>query len=95
MKTVNVKINPETLAGLPRGRVNKNRLDATREKDIASQMAKDDAEAMQDAAKFTRRVRRRLWLSQMASSFISVFRSHLRYTALCVALRTNGKCIEP
>lgn len=25
----------------------------------------------------------------------SVFCSLLRYTALCVALRTNGKCIEP
>ena len=68
MKTVNVKIDPETLDGLPRGRVNKNRLDATSEKDIASQMAKDDAEAMQDAAKFTRRVRRRLGLSQLEFS---------------------------
>ena len=68
MKTVNVKIDPETLAGLPRGRVNKNRLDATGEKDIASQMVKDDAEAMQDAAKFARRVRRRLGLSQLEFS---------------------------
>ena len=68
MKTVNVKIDPVTLAGLPRGRVNKNRLDATSEKDIVLQMAKDDAEAMQDAAKFTRRVRRRLGLSQLEFS---------------------------
>ena len=68
MKTVYVKINPETLAGLPRGRVNKNHLDATSERDIVLQMAKDDAEAMQDAAKFTRRVRRRLGLSQLEFS---------------------------
>ena len=31
-------------------------------------MAKDDAEAMQDAAKFARRVRRRLGLSQLEFS---------------------------
>lgn len=68
MKTVNVKIDPVTLAGLPRGRVNKNRLDATSEKDIGLQMAKDDEEAMQDAAKFARRVRRRLGLSQLEFS---------------------------
>ena len=60
MKTVNVKIDSVTRAGLPRGRVNKKRLDATSEKDIALQMTKDDEEAMQDAAKFARRVRRRL-----------------------------------
>jgi len=65
MKTVNVKIDPVTLTGLPRGRVNKNRVDATSEKYIALQMAKDDEEAMQDAAKFARRVRRRLGLSQL------------------------------
>ena len=68
MKTVNVKIDPETLAGMPRGRVNKNRLDATSDKDIVSQMAKDDEEAMQDEAKFARRVRRRLGLSQLEFS---------------------------
>ena len=60
MKTVNVKIDPVTLAGLPRGRVNKNRVDATSEKDIDLQMAQDNEEAMLDAAKFARRVRRRL-----------------------------------
>lgn len=68
MKTVNVKIDPETLSGLPRGRVNKKRLDATSENDIVLQIAKDDAEAMQDAAKFARRVRRRLGLSQLEFS---------------------------
>lgn len=34
MKTVNVKTDPVTLAGLPKGRVNKDRLDATSKKDI-------------------------------------------------------------
>lgn len=68
MKTVTVKIDPVTHAGLPRGRVNKDRLNATSEKDIVSQIAKDDGEAMLDAAKFARRVRRRLGLSQLEFS---------------------------
>lgn len=68
MKKVKVKIDPVILAGLPRGRVNRDRLDATKEKDITLQMAQDDAEAMQDAAKFARRVRRRLGLSQLEFS---------------------------
>jgi putative transcriptional regulator len=68
MKTVTVKVDPVTHAGQPRGRVNKDRLDATSQKDIVSQIAKDDEEAMQDAAKFARRVRRRLGLSQLEFS---------------------------
>jgi len=68
MKPVNVKIDPVTLAGLPRGRVNKNRVDATSEKDIELQIAKDNEEARQEVAKFARRVRRRLGLSQVEFS---------------------------
>jgi putative transcriptional regulator len=80
MKTVTVKIDPVTHAGLLRGRVNKGRLDATSEKDIVSQIAKDNEEAMQDAAKFARRVRRRLGLSQLEFSHridIYVMRSYI------------------
>jgi putative transcriptional regulator len=68
MKTVHVKIDPVTLAGLPKGRVDVSRLDATGERDIALQMATDDAEALQDVAKFARRVRKRLGLSQLEFS---------------------------
>ena len=68
MKTVHVKIDPVTLAGLPKGRVDVGRLDATGERDIALQMATDDAEALQDVAKFARRVRKRLGLSQLEFS---------------------------
>lgn len=68
MKTVHVKINPATLDGLPKGRADKRRLDATDEHDIAMQMKADDAEAMQDAAKFARRVRKRLGLTQLEFS---------------------------
>ena len=68
MKTVRVKINSTKQAGIPKGRVNLKRLDATGEKDIALQIAEDDAEARQDAAKFARRVRKRLGLSQLEFS---------------------------
>lgn len=68
MKIVHVKIDPVSLAGLPKGRVNEARLDATSERDIILQTAADNAEAMQDTAKFTRRVRMRLGLSQLEFS---------------------------
>jgi len=68
MKTVHVKIDPISLAGLPKGRVDAAHLDATSERDIALQMVADNAEAMQDAAKFARRVRKRLGLSQLEFS---------------------------
>lgn len=60
MKRVKVKIDSVTRVGLPRGRVNRGRLDATSEKDIALQIAKDDGEARQDAEEFAHRVRRTL-----------------------------------
>lgn len=68
MKTVRVKIDPADPATLPAGRVDLKRLDATTEEDIARQQAADDAEAMQEAAKFARRVRKRLGLSQVEFS---------------------------
>ncbi|MDP2833047.1 MAG: helix-turn-helix domain-containing protein [Pseudomonadota bacterium] len=46
------------------GRINPARVDATTEADIAGQIADDEAETLLDAAKFTRRVRKRLGLSQ-------------------------------
>lgn len=69
MKTVDVKIDQVTLlTGLPSGRVNLSKLDATTAKDIAQHKAEDNIEAMYDAAKFARRVRRRLGLSQQEFS---------------------------
>lgn len=61
MKTVTVRIGPNDV-GI--GRIDEARVDATSEKDIALQQAADEAEAMQDAARFARRVRKRLGLSQ-------------------------------
>lgn len=68
MKKVHVKIDTALPAALPKGRVNKHRLDTTSERDIALQMVADDAEAMLDAAKFARRVRKRLGLTQLEFS---------------------------
>lgn len=64
MKTVRVTIDPAAQASLASGRIDPARVDATTEDDIARQAAADEAEAMQDAAKFARRVRKRLGLSQ-------------------------------
>ncbi len=68
MKTVRMKVDPAVLAGLPVGRVDWARVDATTEKEVAAQQSADDADAMQDTAKFARRVRRRLGLSQVEFS---------------------------
>jgi len=46
------------------GRTDAVRLDATTDVDIAAHQAADETQAMQDTANFTRRVRRRLGLSQ-------------------------------
>lgn len=64
MKTVRMTIDPAVPATLATGRIDPARVDATTETDIARQVASDEAEAMQDAAKFARRVRKRLGLSQ-------------------------------
>ncbi len=64
MKTVRIKIEPQQTHGKRIGRVNIAKLDTTTEGHIARQAAEDEAAAMQDAAKFARRVRRRLGFSQ-------------------------------
>ena len=64
MKTIRVSIDPDNPASLPEGRVDFNLLDATTERDIAKQQHRDETDAIIDAAKFARRVRKRLGLSQ-------------------------------
>lgn len=60
MKTVRMTID----SAVALGRIDTARVDATTETDINRQAAHDEAEAMQDIAKFVRRVRKRLGLSQ-------------------------------
>ena len=64
MKIVRMKIDPKDSATLATGWIDAAGVDATTEEDIARHIAEDEAEAMQDAAKYARRVRKRLGLSQ-------------------------------
>ena len=64
MKSIQVKMHKDGQPNLPQGKVNLALLDATSEKDIARQQRADDIEASMDAAKFARRVRRRIGLTQ-------------------------------
>ena len=68
MKTVRVSVDFRQPSTLPKGRIDRRRLDAATEADLALQQAEDDADAMQDAARFVRRVRRRLGLTQQEFS---------------------------
>ncbi len=64
MKTIRMTIDPEAPVSLAHGRIDTARVDATTEKDIARHKVADEAEAIQDAARFARRVRKRLGFSQ-------------------------------
>jgi len=57
-------IDPESPASLDCGRIDTLRVDATTEQDIAQHKAVDESLAMQDAARFTRHIRKRLGFSQ-------------------------------
>jgi putative transcriptional regulator len=63
-----IKIDPAKPRSLLKGRIDAARLDATTERMLASQQASDDAAAMQEAAKYARRVRQRLGLTQLELS---------------------------
>ena len=65
MSTTRVRIDPDNPATLPEGRFDAAVVDGTTEAEIARQQQEDDAEAMQDMARYARRVRRRLGLSQV------------------------------
>ena len=65
MKIVRKTIDIMTPNASPAGRIDPHRVDATTEADIAGHQSVDDAAAMIDAAKFARRVRRRLGFSQV------------------------------
>ena len=65
MRTTRVRIDPDDPVTFPEGRIDPVVVDATTEPKITSQQKEDDAEAMQDMARYARRIRRRLGLSQM------------------------------
>ena len=65
MSTRRVRIDPDDPQSLPTGRIDHAVVDGATEADLASQQREDDAEAMRDMARFVRRVRRRLGLTQV------------------------------
>ena len=65
MSTTRVRIDSDDPSTLPEGRIDPAVVDATSEADIASQIQEDEDEAMRDMARYARRVRRRLGLTQV------------------------------
>ena len=59
MSTTRVRIDLGDPATFPAGRIDGAKVDSTTEAEIGSQERDDDAEAVQDAARYERRVRRR------------------------------------
>ncbi|CAM5785089.1 hypothetical protein CCAE64S_01494 [Castellaniella caeni] len=68
MTTTYLIIDPKNVPLKTAERVDWQRVDATTEDDIARQYAQDEAAASRDAARFARRVRLRLGLSQVQFS---------------------------
>ncbi len=64
MSTTRVRIDPDDPSTFPEGRIDPAVVDATTEAEITLQEREDEAEALQDMARFTRRIRRRMGLSQ-------------------------------
>ena len=64
MGTTRITVDPGDPSTFPEGRFAPAVVDATTEADIALQEREDEAEALQDMARYTRRIRRRLGLSQ-------------------------------
>ena len=64
MKTVRVTIDPNKPASVALGRIDAARVDGATEQELARQQAQDEQEAVMDAARFARRVRKRLGLTQ-------------------------------
>ena len=65
MGTTRIRIDLDDPASPPEGSVDYAVLDSTTEADLVAQQREDDAEAMRDMARFTRRVRKRMGLTQV------------------------------
>ena len=64
MSTTRIRIDPDDPSTFPEGRIDPAVVDATTEAELTLQEQEDAAAAVQDMARYTRRVRRRLGLSQ-------------------------------
>ncbi len=65
MSITRIKVDPNNPDTFPKGRINPDLVDGTTEAQIARQQREDEQEAMQDMARYARRIRRRLGLTQV------------------------------
>ena len=63
MKTIRIRVDPSTLSTL--GTIDADRFDRTTDAEISSHEAQDEAEARLTAARYARRVRKRLGFTQV------------------------------
>jgi putative transcriptional regulator len=68
MKKHRMKVDPSLVSLASIGRIDPDLVDETTEEEIARQKAADEKEAMLDAARYARRIRKRLGLTQMEFS---------------------------
>ena len=68
MKWVQIKMDPNDTASLDSGWMDPAGVEATNEKDLARHAAEDEDDARRNTARYARRVRRRLGLSQVEFS---------------------------
>ncbi len=64
MKMQRLRVDHDLISPAAFGRIDTQRVDQTTEKEITQQKAADDFEAIQEAARFARRVRKQLGLTQ-------------------------------
>ena len=64
MSTSRIKVDPDDPESFPKGKVDFTVVDGITEEMIAIQQEEDENEAMQDMARYTRRIRRRMGLTQ-------------------------------
>ncbi len=65
MSTTRIKVDLDNPDTFPKGRIDPELVDGTTEAQITRQQQEDEEEAMRDVAKYTRRIRRRLGLTQI------------------------------
>lgn len=63
MKRHRIAIDQSSASFAATGKIDPDRVDATTEEEIERQKADDDKAAMQDAARYARRIRKRLGLT--------------------------------
>jgi putative transcriptional regulator len=68
MKTVHVQLDPKNPSTYPKARIDVARVDATTDAELLKMQQADDAESKLDAAKFAKRVRTRMGLTQQEFS---------------------------